>query len=56
MKLSRYGPEQVKFLQYRPVLDNQKLKNEFGHTPVKTSKEAFLYYAEKNNLLQTQTV
>lgn len=51
LKLSRYGPEQVKFLLYRPVLDNARLKSEFGYTPQKTSREAFLYYAEKNGLL-----
>lgn len=39
--LSRYGPEQVRFLQYRPVLDNARLKNLFGYTPGKTSAEAF---------------
>ncbi|MCW1404241.1 SDR family NAD(P)-dependent oxidoreductase [Novosphingobium sp. MW5] len=31
--LSRYGPEQVRFLQYRPVLDNSALKERFGYTP-----------------------
>ena len=39
--LSRYGPEQVRFLQYRPVLDNKRLKTIFGYTPQKTSAEAF---------------
>jgi len=39
--LTRYGPEQVRFLQYRPVLDNSKLKTAFGYTPRKTSAEAF---------------
>ena len=39
--LSRYGPQQVRFLQYRPVLDNTKLKQEFGYTPEKTSAETF---------------
>jgi UDP-glucose 4-epimerase len=53
LKISRYGPEQVKFLQYRPVLDNKKLKETFGYVPQKTSKEAFLHYAEKNNLLKS---
>lgn len=38
---SQYGPEQVRFLQYRPVLDNRKLKEEFGYVPQKTSLEAF---------------
>ncbi|WP_120631912.1 SDR family oxidoreductase [Ruegeria sp. EL01] len=39
--LSRYGPEQVRFLQYRPVLDNSALKSKFGYTPEKTSAEVF---------------
>lgn len=34
------GPEQVKFLQYRPVLLNTRLKQEFGYTPRKSSREA----------------
>lgn len=42
--LSRYGPEQVKFLQYRPVLDNAKLKTEFGYLPSKSSSEVFDFY------------
>ncbi|MEM7215679.1 MAG: SDR family oxidoreductase [Pseudomonadota bacterium] len=39
--LSRYGPEQVRFLQFRPILDNLRLKQEFGYVPKKTSLEAF---------------
>ena len=39
--LSRYGPEQVRFLQYRPVLDNTALKTVFGYVPQKTSAEVF---------------
>lgn len=39
--LSPYGPEQMIFLQYRPVLDNTRLKEEFGFHPEKSSKEAF---------------
>jgi UDP-glucose 4-epimerase len=38
---SARGPEQAKFLQYRPVLLNTKLKQEFGYTPKYTSREAF---------------
>ncbi len=44
--LSRYGPEQVRFLQYRPVLDNTKLKNVFGYVPEKTSAETFALWWE----------
>lgn len=40
--ISRYGPEQVRFLQYRPVLDNCRLKSVFGYTPEKSSVEAFV--------------
>jgi UDP-glucose 4-epimerase len=39
--VSRYGPEQVRFLRYRPVLDNQRLKAELGYQPRKTSAEVF---------------
>ncbi|MBX3092517.1 MAG: SDR family oxidoreductase [Cryobacterium sp.] len=40
LRLTRYGPEQVGFLRYRPVLSNARLKAEFGYTPVKTSRQA----------------
>ncbi|WP_028643004.1 SDR family oxidoreductase [Nocardioides sp. URHA0020] len=39
--LTAYGPEQTIFLQYRPVLDNTRLKTVFGYTPSRTSREAF---------------
>lgn len=39
--LTRYGPAQVDFLRYRPVLDNTRLKTVFGFTPKLTSREAF---------------
>jgi UDP-glucose 4-epimerase len=39
--LTRYGPEQLDFLRYRPVLLNTALKSRFGYTPRKTSAEAF---------------
>ena len=42
--LTQYGPEQVNFLRYRPVLDNRKLKEEFGYVPKKTSAEVFDFY------------
>ena len=41
LRLSRYGPEQVGFLQYRPVLANDALKRDFGYVPEMTSAEAF---------------
>ena len=39
--LTQYGPEQLRFLQYRPVLDNRRLKEVFGYRPRNTSAEAF---------------
>ena len=39
--LSRYGPEQLDFLRYRPVLLNAALKEQFGYQPRKTSAQAF---------------
>lgn len=41
LRLTRYGPEQVDFLRYRPVLSNRRLKEDFGFTPRKTSSEVF---------------
>ena len=38
--ISRYGPEQLDFLRYRPVLLNTALK-QWGYVPRKTSAQAF---------------
>jgi UDP-glucose 4-epimerase len=42
--LTQYGSEQVDFLRYRPVLDNRRLKQEFGYVPRKTSSEVFDFW------------
>lgn len=39
--VSRYGPEQTRFLKHRPVLDNTRLREVFGYTPTHTSAAAF---------------
>ncbi len=44
LRLTQYGPEQVDFLAYRPVLANRRLKEEFGYHPRYTSAEAFSRY------------
>lgn len=49
--LTRYGPDQLDFLRYRPVLDNHALKTRFGYTPKKTSREVFDLYARHQGLL-----
>jgi len=43
---TQYGPEQVDFLRYRPVLSNRRLKEEFGYTPMKTTSEVFDLFVE----------
>jgi len=44
--LSQYGPEQVNFLRYRPVLANQRLKQELGYLARKTTREVFDLFLE----------
>ncbi len=44
--LTRYGPAQVDFLRYRPVLDNRRLKEVFGYTPAMTTRDAFLHWRD----------
>lgn len=44
--LTQYGPEQLDFLRYRPVLLNTKLKTTFGYTPTYTSAEVFELYRQ----------
>lgn len=41
LRLTQYGPEQIDFLRHRPVLDNRRLKEEFGYVPRLTSAEVF---------------
>ena len=44
LRLTQYGPEQLRFLRYRPVLDNRRLKEDFGYLPRKTSAEVFDFW------------
>lgn len=46
--LVRYGPEQVRFLQYRPVLSNERLKHQFGYRPRRTTREVFDLYVQSH--------
>jgi UDP-glucose 4-epimerase len=48
--LSRYGPEQVYFLRYRPVLDNRRLKEVFGYVPRLSSAEVFELFRKSHGL------
>ncbi|SNS55282.1 NAD-dependent epimerase/dehydratase family protein [Pseudomonas segetis] len=48
--LSQYGPEQLDFLRYRPVLANTRLKQIFGYTPRYTSREAFLAFIKAQGI------
>ncbi len=44
--ITRYGPDQVRFMQYRPVLSNEKLNHEFGRPLEKSSRQALEYFIE----------
>ena len=44
LRLTQYGPEQLDFLRYRPVLANRRLKEEFGYVPRKTSAQVFEFW------------
>jgi UDP-glucose 4-epimerase len=46
LRLTQYGPEQVNFLRYRPVLSNRRLKEEFGYIPRKTTREVFEFFLQ----------
>jgi UDP-glucose 4-epimerase len=48
--LSQYGPEQVDFLRYRPVLDNRRLKQVFGYVPRLSSAEVFELFRKSHRL------
>lgn len=48
--LSRYGPEQVRFLQYRPVLANEALIEVFGYTPELTTEQVFALWQREAGL------
>ena len=49
--LTENGPERVKFLRYRPVLSNRRLKEDYGYVPQLSSREAFELYARARGLL-----
>lgn len=52
--LTRYGPEQVRFVQYRPVLSNRRLIEDFGFIPSKTSEEVFdIYWTHRHPSSET---
>ncbi|QMU95841.1 SDR family oxidoreductase [Microbacterium esteraromaticum] len=44
LRLTEHGPEKVRFLRHRPVLDSTRLIEEFGYTPRFSTREAFEEY------------
>lgn len=50
LRLTPHGPAQTDFLRYRPVLDNTRLKEEFGYVPRHTTREAFTAWRESQGL------
>jgi UDP-glucose 4-epimerase len=53
--LTQYGPEQIDFLRYRPVLSNQRLKHEFGFVPSMTSAQVFDFYLKARREQQARS-
>lgn len=49
LKVVPWGPEQASFIKYRLVMDNKKLKTEFGYIPQKNSEEVFKYYLNQRS-------
>ncbi|MEH6347609.1 MAG: NAD-dependent epimerase/dehydratase family protein [Bermanella sp.] len=47
--MSQYGPEQVKFIEFRPVLANDKIKSEFKHQPRKSTLGAFESFLQETD-------
>ena len=45
--LTKLTAENVKFIQYRPVLDNTRLKTEFGYTPELDARAVFERYRDQ---------
>lgn len=46
LRLTKLGPDNVKFIQYRPVLDNARLKVEFGYKPRLDARAVFERYRD----------
>ena len=46
LRLTQLGPGHAKFIQYRPVLANEKLKAEFGFTPRYDARKVFERYRD----------
>lgn len=44
--VTKLGPQHVKFIQYRPVLDNTQLKSAFGYAPQLNAVAVFERYAK----------
>lgn len=52
--LSQYGPEQTKFIKYRPVLDNSKLKTTFSHPLQYNTVEALHAFLAQQHTAEDQ--
>jgi len=44
LRVTKLGPGHTKFIQYRPVLSNDRLKSEFGFTPDYDARQVFERY------------
>ncbi|HEX7883294.1 MAG TPA: SDR family oxidoreductase [Afipia sp.] len=46
LRVTKLGPGHARFIQYRPVLSNDKLKSEFGFTPQYDARQVFERYRD----------
>jgi len=50
LRLSQYSADQLLYIQYRPVLNNYHLKEEFGFTPTKTTLQTFCFFLQSRGI------
>ncbi|MFT5450977.1 MAG: UDP-glucose 4-epimerase [Enterobacterales bacterium] len=49
--LTQYGPEQIKFIKYRPVLSNNKIKKTFIHQPKLSTEQVLDIYLKSREVV-----
>lgn len=52
LAINQTDPAQLIFIMFRPVLDNRKLKEDFGYIPQKTSSEVFDFFIRHNKFFK----
>ncbi len=53
--ITQFGPEQVKFIKYRPVLSNQKIKRVFQHQPKYSTSQVLELFLSRNRFSHSES-